>query len=169
MKPCGTEAAYYRHRYRGETPCPEDVQAVAQESRRRAREKGVPPLRKAKHGTTSKYVAGCRCAFCRDAQTEYMRTWRAGKPKVPTRRERKAWLMRMDILDRLEMEGWVSTAMLAMEHGASLDSVERVLRRLRAEGLVVSRRVDLAYSEKAKAMESRTEWRVVSVPDEMTG
>lgn len=158
-RPCGTEAAYYRHRFRGEEPCDIDREAVNAAATRRRRAKGVKPLPKAKHGTPSKYAGGCRCVFCRDAQAEYMRSWRSGKPKTVARRESKAWKLREDVLDRVSLDGWVTAAMLAMESGRNVQAVQRVLRGLRDDGLVESRVVQLAYATDRAGMEARLEWR----------
>lgn len=155
MKPCGTEAAYYRHRGRGEEPCPEDREAVAEANRKRRRAKGVRPFTPARHGTHSKYVAGCRCGACRGAHAAYQAKFRNGG----TRRERWAWKLADQVKDWLMLDGgWLTADGLALECDANPESVERVLRRLRNEGVVESRVVELAGQRRR---EQRLEWRIV--------
>ena len=156
MRPCGTEAAYYRHRYRGEEPCLEDRKAAADASRDRERAKGRPEKRRARHGTTSRYVAGCRCVFCRDAHAEYMRAFRKGKR--PRRPKERAWAMRDEVFDFLELEGWSTAVEIADRFGRNVDSVERTLRKLRDDGLIESKQVEMAYASNG-THEARTEWR----------
>ena len=47
LRPCGTEAAYKRHKRRGETPCPQDYQAAAraaaERKQRRRQHAGARP------------------------------------------------------------------------------------------------------------------------------
>lgn len=65
--------------------------------------------------------------------------------------------------DRLSIEGdWITAACLAMLMGRLEESVTRILYRLRAEGLVESRVVDLARvgsGPRPQRLESRQEWR----------
>ena len=81
LKPCGTDAAYRRHRRHGEKPC--DTCREAHNARKRKTDRG--PRLPAPHGTASKYNTGCRCEPCSAAQRARNRAWRdavAGLPAV---------------------------------------------------------------------------------------
>lgn len=98
LKPCGTRAAYDRHRRNGETPC-DDCRDAANEQRRQKeaaqQAKQKPP---AKCGTMRGYRVHRRrgedpCKACSAANAERVRQVReknAGKPKAP-RKPRPAW------------------------------------------------------------------------------
>lgn len=76
-------------------------------------------------------------------------------------RTQKAWTMRDEILDFFELEGWATASELAYRFGRNVEAVERVLRKLRAEGLLRSRFVELAFANGKERLEGRTEWRAV--------
>jgi hypothetical protein len=70
----------------------------------------------------------------------------------------KAWTVRDQILDWLSLDGgWLTALGMADELGRNVESIERVLRELRREGLVKSRVVELARSSDF-AYDRRTEW-----------
>lgn len=86
LQPCGTRAAYRRHKRHGETPCPPCREAMAALSRAdRARRSGpVTPraLQPIPHGTDAGYNAHCRrkeplCDECRKAHNKALRAYRA--------------------------------------------------------------------------------------------
>lgn len=78
LRPCGTVAAYRRHRNHGETPCEACRAAVAAYSRARY----IPSTRQlAPHGTEAAYhrhyTYGQRpCLACVDAHAAYLRAYR---------------------------------------------------------------------------------------------
>lgn len=43
------------------------------------------------HGTRYTYVKGCRCEDCRKANSNYMRQYYHGRPKLPAQRNNRAW------------------------------------------------------------------------------
>ena len=75
-------------------------------------------------------------------------------------RSQKAWKLKDEVLDFLELEGWATALEIADRFGRHVDSVERTLRQLRAAGQVESKVVELAHANHGGAFESRTEWRV---------
>lgn len=71
-----------------------------------------------------------------------------------------AWTMRDELLDWLSLEGTWATALEAAERfDRNLHAVERTLRKLRDEGLVESRVMELARTTDG-GYERRTEWRI---------
>lgn len=110
-------------------------------------------------GTTAAYYRHIRngeetCQPCRDAMTAQRRRYARAK------RERR-WTMREELLDWLSLEGTWSTAFEAAERfGRNADYVERTLRKLRDDGLVESRVVELARVADG-GYERRTEWRIL--------
>lgn len=74
LKPCGTPAAYRRHLRHGEAAC----QACLDAEAARSRLEGNAPFQPARHGTKSKYDAGCRCEPCTRANRVSMERWREG-------------------------------------------------------------------------------------------
>lgn len=155
--PCGTRAAAKRHRRRGEAPCGDCRQA----ERDYERSLYVPsPRRKPRHGTISKYTLGCRCGACRESWAEYQRDWRRGRSRKRQRRNERAWKLRDDVVDFLELEGWATTHEIAERFGRNEGSVKRVLLRLRSEGVVESRVVELALTSNRATLDRRTEWRL---------
>jgi hypothetical protein len=79
----------------------------------------------------------------------------------------KAWKLRDELIDFLELEGWATAAEMSARFDRHIDSVERTLRKLRSEGLVTSKVVVLAYSSQS-TYETRTEWHLdhTSSPDD---
>lgn len=70
------------------------------------------------------------------------------------------WTMRDELLDWLSVEGSWATALEAAERfDRNLDAVERTLRKLRDNGLVESRTMELARVADG-GYERRTEWRI---------
>lgn len=107
------------------------------------------------HGTNSAYQAGCRCQPCRDAHAEYMRGYQQRRRRFGNQ---EAWKLADELLDRLSLDGgWLTSEGLAMELDRHVESMDRILRRLRREGTVESRIVELAGTHR----DQRTEWRAV--------
>lgn len=102
------------------------------------------------HGTNSCYSGGCRCQPCKDAHAAYFRTYQ--------RRSEEASKLADQVVDWLSLDGgWLTSEGLAMELDRSVGWMDRVLRRLRSEGVVESRVVELAGTHR----DQRTEWRAV--------
>lgn len=146
MKPCGTEAAYYRHRYRGEEPCAEDRQAVAEIERARKRAKGRRARRKPRCGTRSGYEAHLNagttpCRGCKDAHAEAQAEWRRGRSN--SSRHDKATLGDL-IVDLLETHGRPLTTenltdfIVDIRGAAKQGTVRSTLLRLAKDGRVES-------------------------------
>jgi len=79
LQPCGTIAAYARHRYHGETPCEDCRKAKAAYVRERT---GSKPRHAARCGTHSGFVTHhargeTPCAECRKAHAGYERDRKA--------------------------------------------------------------------------------------------
>jgi hypothetical protein len=80
LRPCGTAAAYQRHRVNGEKPCL--VCRLAKCERERAKRVLKPPREllpctASRHGATNAaYTAGCRCPEARAAHAEWGRKYR---------------------------------------------------------------------------------------------
>lgn len=79
-QPCGTESAYRRHLYRGETPCEECRAAAVAAQRRRYRAKH-PAREPAPCGTRAGYTRHWRageaaCCPCRAAAAAYQQSLR---------------------------------------------------------------------------------------------
>ena len=95
LRPCGTEAAYARHRRNGESPCDACRAGVALVRRDQRRAKGIRPRLEPQHGTYSGYIrlhvlSGVEaCRPCLDAHATYLREWRA---KVRRRDRRGKWV-----------------------------------------------------------------------------
>lgn len=120
MQPCGTVAAYARHRYHGEEPCPEDYAAKAEQARRRRQARGAKPRRKPRHGTYSMYATyECRCRACRDAARDYKADHRAGQ----LRRSRRPASIAELILDILE----------TFDHAMTTDQIAAQVSRIRVQ------------------------------------
>lgn len=138
MKPCGTRAAYFRHLYHGEEPCPEDREALltAAEARRRAR--GAKPRKQLRHGTRTLYQRGCRCEACRWAETEYMAAWRAGVTRRDKARGSLTELI-VDILGTWRRGMTPSEVAWEVERirgSAKEETIRRLLERARSKGRV---------------------------------
>jgi DNA-binding transcriptional ArsR family regulator len=73
----------------------------------------------------------------------------------------KAWTVRDEILDFLDLEGWATAVEIADRFNRHIDSVERVLRLLRNDGLVKSRVMELAQGGHGGFYDIRTEWKIV--------
>lgn len=95
------------------------------------------------------------CDPCRKAATAYRNRFDKQRPE-------RAFLMREKLLDWLFVDGgWLTAEGMAADLAHNTDSVERVLRRLRDEGYVESRIVELAHTSRGSSYDSRTEWRVL--------
>ena len=96
LKPCGTPAAYERHRVNGETPCQACLSAIAERARKR-RAEGPTPRVLNPCGTVAAYLRHKKakekaCEPCLEANRAYQRE------KDAARRERAR-------LDAVEREG----------------------------------------------------------------
>lgn len=94
LKPCGTFAAYQRHRRHGEVPCEECWDAARARTRNYYRDhygvfaknrKALPPM--AEHGTAAAYCQHHRrgekaCQECRAAMTAYQRLRKQARREV---------------------------------------------------------------------------------------
>lgn len=139
VQPCGTSAAYQRHIYYGEEPCPEDREARRLAARNARRQKGIKPRKKPRHGTRTLYQRGCRCEPCKTAQNEYNAALRAGHRRR-NEKQTKLWELMIDIMETwgrpmssIEIAGHVERI-----RGRPTESVDRLLYRLRKQGLVES-------------------------------
>ncbi len=80
-KPCGTDAAYQRHRWLGEPPCTECRTAHSSDERQRTRKHGVTERVYADCGTHGGwyrhlYADNDPCQPCREAHNTARRQWR---------------------------------------------------------------------------------------------
>ncbi|MFE5628441.1 hypothetical protein [Streptomyces sp. NPDC056543] len=78
-QPCGTNAAYHRHRANGETPCTACKQAHTADQTRRNERRAADPTAadRAGHGKASTYVNyACRCTPCCEAGAQRQREYR---------------------------------------------------------------------------------------------
>lgn len=71
--------------------------------------------------------------------------------------------LRQAVIDQLITLGdWTCPAELQhLIPGSSEDSIDRTLYRLRAEGLAISRTIELAYSPDGHRLECRHEWKFI--------
>lgn len=139
------------------------------------RKRTVSPETTAICGTLSGYQTHRRlgipiCDLCRKARADYAREWRKKHPgyyssgKVRTRKlkrqpERK-WRGYDLTIDHLTIDGgWLTADGIGLAINRDPDTVERHLRKLRSEGLVESRLVELSALDGNKYREARTEWK----------
>lgn len=120
---------------------------------------GSRPFRQWQHGSVTGYQKGCRCEPCKGAHSDYQRQYRSRRRREL--RKQPAWTIADEVLDFLQLEGWATASELAYRFGRNVEAVERVLRKLRAEGLLRSRFVELAFANGKERLEGRTEWRAV--------
>lgn len=142
-------------------PCREAHAEYMRDYRRR---KGAIPFRPWRHGmSTTGYQRGCRCQACWDAYNEYQRDRRRGETKTRQLARQRAWKLRDEVLDWLELDGgWLTADGLSADLDRNHQSLERTLRILRDEGLVQSRLVELAHTSTGNGYHQRTEWRATS-------
>ncbi len=113
LRPCGTEAAYARHRRRGEPTCATCKAGVTDARRQQRRAKGIRPRTTPQHGTYSGYIrlhaaTGAEpCLPCLDAHATYLREWRA---RGRRRDRRGSWVE--VALDYLETHGPIEMTQL---------------------------------------------------------
>ena len=133
LKPCGTEAAYYRHRYNNEQPCQACVEGRKQAVRDR---NGMRPFRPARCGTLSgrqRHLSRGEpvCRACNDAQAEYMRDSRRGDTRRRQRTRERSYNLTDRIYDFLQVDGgWWTLHGLAARFDADPRSVTRSLSAL---------------------------------------
>lgn len=137
LRPCGTEAAYYRHRRRGETPCDECRRGRAEHLVARGVTRKV--FKAGEHGTNYMYSAGCRCDDCRrarrDHQREYRRrVWR--ERNTPTIAETIGDILHLNMLP-LTTRGIIDWCQEVHPEWKE-DSIRQALHRMAADGRVVS-------------------------------
>lgn len=90
LKPCGTTAAYERHRSRGETPC-EACRKANTEAKRARNCTPTPERRKPiAHGTYAgyrqhAYRGETPCAECRQASSDYQKSKRSNPTPKPAK------------------------------------------------------------------------------------
>lgn len=87
LRPCGTPAAYRRHLYNGEQPCPECHTAWTEHHRKRNRARGTKPKQLQPCGTYAAYQRHKKrgepqCLPCQNAGNQYYRTFRARKKEA---------------------------------------------------------------------------------------
>ena len=139
LRPCGTEAAYARHRLRGEPSCDECKAGVAVARNEQRRAKGIAPRLAPRHGTYSGYIrlhSGAKaCRPCLDAHAAYLREWRA---KVRRRVRRGKWI---DVAyDYLETHGPIEMAplieMIQERHPEAVrDTIRQSVNRFVQDGI----------------------------------
>ncbi|WP_035796387.1 hypothetical protein [Kitasatospora mediocidica] len=88
LRPCGTSAAYARHRRHGETPC-EPCRLANREAQRRLLDAEHDRLRPIKHGTTGgwhahQYRREAACGACARAYRAYQRDRYAARKNQTT-------------------------------------------------------------------------------------
>lgn len=139
LKPCGTRAAYLRHRQRGED-CPTCRAAAARKRREDRRRQGIPPLLPPRCGTISGRTAHYNrgepiCDDCREAfrvwQKQRRRKRSEGPVSIPS--------VIFDVLETAGTSmGWRSLSAWVTElHPEWAEAtVKRTLARLVAEGRV---------------------------------
>lgn len=136
VKPCGTVAAYHRHRYYGEEPCPEDRAAWSAWNR----------------------------AYNKARRTPKPKPEPEPKPKRVRPKPERKWRTYDRTRDLLFLDGgWLTSEGIAVDLGCDPATVERALRRLRREGLVESRLVGLASADR-RNRDKRTEWKSTEDP-----
>ena len=141
--PCGTYAAYERHRRAGETPCDACYEGLRRYSRERYAVRVGRPVRRWQRvqcGTNSGYIDHVTkrtepCAKCRKAHRDYMRKYR--RKDVPTLAE--------SIIDVLvTQDRWLSSELieamvLDLHPEWKRQSVRRKVLELAANGVIERR------------------------------
>ncbi len=150
LQPCGTDAAYQRHRWRDETPCVECQTAHSTDERRRTH----------RHGTEERFSAGCGthggwyrhlyageepCQTCRDAHNAARRRWR-----VRDRRQMLRGSIPTVIGDYVETYGPLELRELVMliqlRHDIDESSIRRAANRMMSNGRLI-RGVDIVTGD----------------------
>lgn len=132
VKPCGTVAAYHRHRYYGEEPCPEDRAAWSAWNRAYNKARRTPKPRP--------------------------------EPKPVKPKPERKWRTYDRARDLLFLDGgWLTSDGIAADIGRDPVTVERALRRLKQEGLVECRLVELASADR-RNRDKRMEWKSTEDP-----
>lgn len=139
--PCGTPAAYFRHRYHGEEPCPEDRAAWAARKNGYDRRRGAKPRRKPRHGTWSAYTnLGCRCPACHEAMLEYHADNRAGVLRRDADDPTTAAVVVLDILETWAPDALTTDVLVARVQDLHPEwaelSIKRTIQRLAVAGRI---------------------------------
>lgn len=156
LKPCGTEAAYYRHRRAGETPCDACVDGLAEARLNRGVTKRK--RRPSRHGTNSMYVQGCRCDDCRSGHAAYMREYNAGRQRAVAENTRDVIIDQMLTDGRPMAAAVIIDKILDRHPDKSPAALSAALTRLGTEGYATAVAVDDEWRFEWSLTEAGRQW-----------
>lgn len=154
LQPCGTNAAYRRHRYYNEPACPECRTAATVYEIARLRKHGGGPRKIAQCGTHSGYVRHIRnreptCLPCRKAHVSAV-----VESKRKVRRQKRRGNISAVIDDYAETYGPMQLRELVMliqlRHDIKEESIRRAANRMMSTGRLI-RGVDIVTSSDSVA------------------